>query len=115
MDEALHQISDEFRGCGLLIDNGAESSLAWEKATAIRVLSSLNGTKVAVAEVDVYVIEPWGPTETEESWISFRQPGQTATDYAETSRRWATQFISEHKGGDETLYLLWFDDQRDAA
>ena len=115
MSEVFDQIPDELRGCGLLVDNGAESSLAWEKDTAIRVLQSLAGTKVAVAEVDVYVLEAWGPTDTEESWMSSREPGQTATDYADTSRHWAIQFVREHDGGDRTLYLLWLDDQRGAA
>ena len=115
MNGSLQQIPSELRASGLPIDASPESGLAWDKRAAIRVLESLGGTKVAVQEVAVYKVESWGPIETEESWMSSRQPGDTASDYAETSRRWAGEYIKKHDGDEATFYLLWLDDQQGAA
>lgn len=88
--------------------------LAWSRDDALAVLAALEGTIVAVLQVDAYVV-PYGhrdviPTGRRASYLHL--PAERALEFAQRSRRSAAEFIEA--GSNDELFVLLFFDQDDA-
>jgi hypothetical protein len=88
--------------------------LAWVKDDGLAVLRALEGTHVAVLQVDAYAV-PYGRQEVihtgRRAGYLYRL-GERASEFAERSRQSATDFISA--GASDELFVLLFSDQDDA-
>ena len=91
-----------------------ESDPAWSRDDALVVLKTLEGSIIAVFQVDVYVV-PFGhhdviPTGRSASYDC--NVGELALKFAERSRHLAQEFIAAGSG--DELFVLIFSGQDDA-
>jgi len=87
---------------------------AWAKDDALALLVALEGTIIAVVQVDAYVV-PYGRQEVIHSGrraTYSHRLRERASDFAQRSRHSASEFISA--GTSDELYVLFFSDQDDA-
>ena len=89
--------------------------VALSKDHALALLRALAGTKIAIRQVEVYLLESWGPVPAEVLWSCERHPSETASDYADRSRAGARRFVETHRGEGKALFALDMDLQQDAA
>lgn len=88
--------------------------LAWSRNDALAVMAALEGTIVAVLQVDAYVV-PYGhhdviPTGRRASFLHL--PGERALEFAQRSRQAVTEFVEA--GTHDELFVLLFSGQDDA-
>lgn len=88
--------------------------LAWSRDDALLVLDALEGSVVAIVQVDAYVV-PFGqqeviPTGRRAGYVYML--GERAADFARRSRQLAAEFIGA--GTPDELFALRFSDQDDA-
>jgi hypothetical protein len=92
-----------------------DGDVAWSRDDALVALEALEGSVVAVLQVDIYAI-PFGQHEvihTGRQATFVHHVGELANDFAVRSRRQAAELISA-AAADE-LFVLYFSGQDDAA
>jgi hypothetical protein len=88
--------------------------LAWSRDDALLVLAALEGTIVAILQIDAYVV-PYGqpvviPTGRRAIYVYL--PGERAAEFARRSRQLAADFV--RAGSPDELFALVFSGQDDA-
>ena len=111
------QIPEHLQAAGIPLEPDAASEMGWCREDACNVILSLSGTKVAVVACDVYVAESWGLVSTNDNLSLEHLVSETATEFAERSRRTALAYIDAHEETTraDTFYALSFSRQQDAA
>jgi hypothetical protein len=88
--------------------------LAWSRDDALVVLTALEGSIIAVLQVDAYVV-PYGQREVIHSGrraTYMYRVGEGASEFAERTRHAAGEFINA--GAADELFVLLFSGQDDA-
>jgi hypothetical protein len=91
-----------------------DDTWAWSRDAAQAALASLEGSIVAVLEVEVYLM-PWGHLQavhTGRRATYFYRSGELALEFAERTRQEANGFVGA--GARDELFVLHFSDQDDA-
>ena len=91
-----------------------EEAWAWSREGAQEALASLDGSIVAVMEIEVYLM-PWGQRQaipTGRRATYFYRSGELAHEFAKRTRKEANDFVGA--GGRDELFVLHFSGQDDA-
>ena len=92
-----------------------DGDLGWSRDDALAVLESLEGSIVAVLQVDIYAM-PFGQHEvihTGRQATFIHHVGELAIDFAVRSRHQAAELIAASTA--DELFVLYFSGQDDAA
>lgn len=82
-----------------------EDVLGWTPASALRLLSELHATKVAVTDIEVYERLPWSFVPVPDVWQCVLQPGELASSYALRSRMEAEAYVTSMLERDVLLVI----------
>lgn len=91
-----------------------EDTWAWSRDAAHEALASLEGSIIAVMEVEAYLV-PWGQRQaipTGRRATYFYRSGELAHEFAKRTRQEANDFVGT--GGRDELFVLHFSGQDDA-
>lgn len=93
-----------------------DNEAAWIKTDAMAVIKSLDGTNIAVSDVIILNMTPWGYIQSAPALSARRFPNEADSDYSARSRSLALDFIRDSKPADDrTLFAMKFPLWKDAA
>lgn len=109
------EIPESLRADAIPLDDQAECDAAWPRDQALAVLSSLDGSTVAVLLAHVYAPTPTGLLPTRDYSRCGPLPGESATEFARRSRAAARDFLEGRDDDPDALIAMSFSMQDDAA
>jgi hypothetical protein len=110
-------VPERLKTCGIPVTPDSEDNLAWKADDALAVVETVDSTKIAIIEINVYREEAWGFVPTDDNWSCDRMLGETASEFAGRTHECAREFIRNDREdrSEEGFYELIFSDQQDAA
>jgi hypothetical protein len=100
---------------GYPISDDPSDGVAISRATALRLIEALDGSKLAIRGIEVWKLESLGPMPTDENWACQRLTLEAAPDYASRSRHAALVFLKNRKEKEMDIFTIDIDEQQEAA